>query len=223
MYAQTLVTPPTAYPVTIADVKAHAVITIPQDDSFIGNVLIPAATEYAQAVQKRQLMPATWRLSMRRFPVGDRPIPLPLPPLVSIASITYIDSAGALQTMSSALYGSNVDAEPGFVAPIYAGYWPATREGDIDVVAITYVAGYGATNAAALSAIPASTKLGILMDCAERYRNREGDSSGIVTGNARRAIDALLLQDQCAPNEDAQEREEYRRSRFQPGSPLEYA
>lgn len=201
MYEPKLITAPTAYPLTVADVKAHAVVSIVEDDNYIGNVLIPAATEYAQAYQKRQLMPATWRLSIGSFPVGDGPIGLPLPPLVSITSITYVDTAGTPQTLSGSAYTADTNSEPGRVAPIYGTSWPSTRDGDLDAVQVTFVCGYGSTAAAALAAIPANTKLGMLVLCAHWYLHREDGVAGAIIGHAKHAVEALLLQDQCAVDE----------------------
>ena len=209
LYAIKQITAPTAYPVTVADVKSHAVISIPDDDNLIGNFLIPAATEYAQALQKRQLMIATWRLSISRFPSGYEPIELPLPPLVSVTTVGYIDPAtGIIAYMSGSDYVVDTDREPGWIKLAYGKSWPVARDDTNDLVQIVYVAGYGATNALAAAAIPANTKLGILMDCAERYRNRGDDPMGFVSENARRSIDALLFQDQCVPS-DCEEEMEY--------------
>ena len=210
MYETKLVTAPTAYPVTLAEVKAHANISIVEDDNYIENILIPAATEHAQAFQKRQLMPATWRLTLRRFPASDsQPIYLPLPPLVSLSSITYQIASGAIGIISFGDYVVGVDGEPGYVIPIYGNSWPSTREYPTDVVAIEFVAGYGSTNAAALLAIPANTKLGILMLCAHWYLHREDGVAGVIVGHVKHAVDALLGQDRFEPSECDVEELEY--------------
>jgi uncharacterized phiE125 gp8 family phage protein len=201
LYSLKQITAPTAYPITVADVKSHAVISIAEDDNLIGNILIPAATEYAQAMQKRQLMLATWRLSIPCFPLGDEVIELPLPPLVSVTTIDYVDSTGVVTNVNATIYSANTDCEPGRITLAYGQSWPTARDGVGDVVRVTYIAGYGTTNVLAAAAIPANTKLGILMDCAERYRNRGDDPMGFVSENARRSIDALLMQDYCAPSE----------------------
>jgi hypothetical protein len=47
-------------------------------------------------------MPQTWLLALDAFPAWE--IELPQPPLISVASVKYIDDAGDLVTLASSEY-----------------------------------------------------------------------------------------------------------------------
>lgn len=93
--------------------------------------------------------PATrqWKLSLRGFPSG--PIPLPLPPLKTIDSVTYRKADGTRETVSAALYAvRQSEAEPhavlyllpGAVWPTLPTYAPAGLYDD--AVEVTFTTGY---------------------------------------------------------------------------------
>jgi len=131
--------PPSYEPITLEEAKRHLRVTHNDDDTLIG-ALIAAARDKAQTIQDRQLVTATWVLKMDAFPSGDE-IRVPLPPLQSVTSITYTDTDGVSQTMSSGDYDVDTASEPGRIALSYGASWPSTRT-EIDAVTVTYVAGY---------------------------------------------------------------------------------
>lgn len=140
-----LVTGPSVEPVTVEEVKALARIQHTADDSVIEG-LIPAARIQAEHLMRRQLVNATWRLTLDWFPSWE--IKFPRPPLASITSIKYDDVDGNEQTLTvDDDYRVLTDDEPGRVEPSYdAGLWPVTFD-RAGAVRIVYVAGYGATAA----------------------------------------------------------------------------
>ena len=81
------------------------------------------------------------------FPGNDGEIELPVPPLYSSTTlaITYYDSTGGLQTLSSTVYDlvAPTDA-PARLAPKSAESWPDTDERP-DAVRIAFDAGIGST------------------------------------------------------------------------------
>jgi len=88
----------------------------------------------------RALVTQTWQLKLHWFPWRIR---LPLPPLQSVSAITYVDTAGAVQTVDAADYiVSKSDSDPAFVEPAFGKTWPATRDVP-DAVTVEYVCGYG--------------------------------------------------------------------------------
>lgn len=134
------------------------------------SALIVAARRLAEHLTGRALVTQQWRLTLDRFPAGE--IELPLPPLVSIETITYRDTAGVEQTLDPAAYAVYTSALFGRVAPAYGTAWPATRDVR-DAVAIDFTAGYGAP-----SAVPQDIKhwMKICMGGWDAYREQ------IVTG-----------------------------------------
>ena len=72
---------------------------------------------------------------------------IPLPPLQSITSITYLDAAGSLQTLAPSAYRVDAVSTPGRVTPAYGTTWPATYP-VTNAVVIRFKAGFGDTAAA---------------------------------------------------------------------------
>jgi uncharacterized phiE125 gp8 family phage protein len=110
-----LVTSATAEPVTRQQFKAHARITRDDEDGVIDGYLL-AARRYVETALRRQLVNATWRLTLDCFPAC---IDVPLPPLSSVSSITYVDTDGATQTLNSSLYRVDTYSQPGRITPAY--------------------------------------------------------------------------------------------------------
>ncbi len=169
-----LVTAPTLEPLTLDQAKSQIRRTdLTDEDEFIDNILIPAARERAEQATRRQLLTATWDYKLDAFPCdSSEPIVLPLPPLISIPSISYVDPDGATQTWSASLYQVSAPTGPraarGKVAPVYGESYPSTRA-QMDAVTIRFVAGYGATR----STIPPRLKQAMLLDLGTLYEHRE--------------------------------------------------
>lgn len=99
----------------------------------------------------RQLVTATYELTLDAFPSGDgdeAEIELPKPPLISVTSVKYIDTDGVEQTLATTVWEMSAPDpdEPGVVRLQYDQAWPETRD-QRDAVRIRFVAGYGAASA----------------------------------------------------------------------------
>jgi uncharacterized phiE125 gp8 family phage protein len=129
---------PASLPITAGEAKRHARVTGTADDGEI-DLLIRAATSYAETFMRRVLITRTNVLRLDRFPSG--PIYLPEPPLRSVSSIAYIDESGDSQTWASSKYDVDVYSEPGRIEPSYGEIYPATRA-DMNAVTVTYVCGH---------------------------------------------------------------------------------
>lgn len=148
---------PTAEPVSLEEAKAFLRVDGSDDDGQIAT-LLAAARSYHEIGTKRQFVTATWRQTLSEFPYcGDARVWLYWAPIQSVTSITYLDTAGATQTLSSSLYQVVADPEGGYVLPAYNQSWPTIREQE-EAITITYTAGYGAA-----SAVPQALKQSILM------------------------------------------------------------
>jgi uncharacterized phiE125 gp8 family phage protein len=114
---------PASEPVSVAEVKQALRLTTSADDSVITRN-IKAAREFAEKETRRSLAAKSYLLSVDRFPYPHEPIRLPVPPLVSVTSIKFLDSTLTQQTWDSAEYfiaDKQVPAlivpKPGFVYP----------------------------------------------------------------------------------------------------------
>ncbi len=141
-----LVTAPTVEPISLTEAKLHCKIDVTADDALIQGA-IRAAREYAETATRRALCQQTWDLKLDGFPCDDEPIELPLPPVQSITSITYVDQAGDSQTWASNQYRTSLPAgphaAPGLIAPIYGVRYPVTQD-VMDAVTVRMVNGYSA-------------------------------------------------------------------------------
>ncbi len=162
---------PASEPITPADLKDHLRISVDDQDRWALRA-ITAARQFVETVQWRTLMTSTWRLSTDRFPSWE--LKIPMPPLQSISSITYLDVTGATQTLSSSLYIVSSDSEPGRVTPAYSQIWPVTRP-QLEAVKVTYVAGYSSA-----AAIPQTTLLPLMAIAADCYETREFSTEAIM-------------------------------------------
>jgi uncharacterized phiE125 gp8 family phage protein len=179
----------TEYPVSLEEQKQHLRVEHDDEDGYIGS-LIAAATGYVESRADRQLCTATWTLKCDGFPYPSCPIELPKPPLASVTSVAYVDTAGSTQTWASSNYTVDTQSEPGSVRPVYSGTWPTAR-GHVNDVTITYVAGYGAA-----SAVPEVFKHAIKLLVGHLYESREAvvvdqGFSGIVVPLG---VEALIAQ-----------------------------
>ena len=177
--------PPTTEPVTLAMAKAHLRVDDNEEDPLIAQV-IEAAREWCEDFQRRSFCSQTWRLTLDEFPSCDV-IELPRPPLASVSSITYVDSDGATQTLSSGDYTVDTDSEPGRVILGYDESWPSTRDVP-NAVTITYVAGYGAND----SFVPAKVKQAMLLLIGHWFENREDILTGTISKQIEKGAEALL-------------------------------
>lgn len=188
--ALTLVTAPASEPLTLAEVKAHLRVDLADEDVLI-TALIQAAREHVENFTHRALITQAWDLMLDGFPRGDA-IWLPKAPAISVTSVSYVDSTGASQVWSPALYITDIPVGPtaqrARIAPAYNQYYPVTRS-VMNAVTVRFMAGYGAS-AAVPSAILASMKLLI----AHWYQSREAVLVGLRAAAIEIpvGIDALL-------------------------------
>lgn len=161
----TLVTPPAAEPVTLAEAKAHLRVEVTDDDAII-TALIAAARALAEQETGRSLITQTWRRTHDQFPDSVR---LDRGPVQSVTSVKYLESvAGEQTTLSPASYIVDSASAPGWVQPAYGFDWPDVWP-EINAVEVTYVTGYGADG----TAIPEPIKLWVKLMVGHYYANRE--------------------------------------------------
>lgn len=179
-----LITAASSLAVTLAEAKAHLRVDASDEDTLITS-LITAATETAEQITGRAIMPQTWQMWADTF---DDEIELTRVPVASVTSVSYVDDAGATTTLTSGTHYRLItdDFSPARIVPAYGYTWPVPRVMD-DAVTVVYVAGYA--NAAA---VPQPIKNWILLAIGTMYENREGE---VVTGSARTAVTQLKFAD----------------------------
>jgi len=140
-----------ANPITVADVKSYAQIDYTSDDALIGR-LATQAREWVEAYTRRKLGQHQLALRLDEFP--KKGIELPFPPLVSVDSITYLDTDGATQTLSASAY--RVDAvdvdKAARIVESYGNTWPGIRQTTGSVV-VTFTCGWSSIPQTVLNAV----------------------------------------------------------------------
>jgi len=182
----TRIVEPASLAVSLVDAKKQCEIgdTDTTHDDHLRR-LIRTATSDAERHTRRSLITQTWKLSLRKFPSGDR-VYLPRPPLQSITSVSYVDANGATQTLSGSVYQVADDSKPAFIEPAFGQSWPALRPETSEALAITYVAGFGST----ASSVPAEYQNLIFELVAFRFMNR-GDTDQQIPRHIKWAMDSL--------------------------------
>jgi len=113
---------------------------------------------------------------------------LPVAPVQSITSITYVDTDGATQTLATTVYEARLyGLEPSVVLK-YNQVWPTIRAGS--QITVTAVVGYGAAGTAAPEAVMQALRL----LTADMFRFRETAQVGSVASvyPVAATVEALL-------------------------------
>ena len=145
--------------VSIADAKLHCRITDTAQDSLL-TMYIQAAESFILRRRNLQLVPATFKTTLDIFP--QKEIVLPVGPVQSISSFTYLNSQGDRVAYTGYCF-DNISV-PARITPPYLSIFPQCQNvtGSIE---ITWTAGF--------TTVPADLRAAVLLYTADRYENRE--------------------------------------------------
>lgn len=186
-------TGPTDEPVTLAEFKAHQRIDGTDEDDLCGSYIVTART-LCELQARRSFVTQTLQLRLEEWP-SCAYIRLPRPPLQSVTSVTYVDSAGSTQTLSSGDYTVDGGGEPGRIWLAYGKSWPTETLRPGPAITITYIAGYGAA-----AYVPPIYKHAIQLTAGHFYENREEVTMlpGLTVTRLPMGVQALLDVDRGA-------------------------
>lgn len=189
---------PTTGPITLTEAKSHIRVVSTGDDTYLGT-LIEACTERAEQICNRSFMKQTHVMKLDMFPSGNRPMRLPMTPLLSVSSVSYTTSTGGTTSWSSTAYDVDTNSEPGRIGPKSGEIWPVARD-QIDAVTITYLSGYSSSTSETTqqAAIPERAKLGIKQLIADAYADRETVIVGTISSVLKSSV-ATILQSYKVP------------------------
>lgn len=187
--ALTLVTAPTAEPVSTADMKAHLRVdaAFTDDDDFIA-ALVKAARRHLEEVSGRALITQTWDYFLDAWPSGNS-IAVPRPTLQSVTSVKYTDVDGVQATFSSASYFVDIKSEPGRIVLNDGESWPSESLRPANGVEVRFVAGYGAAG----SSVPDDLLAALKLHAAHLYEHREEVSAAPGLAHVPMAWAALVF------------------------------
>jgi uncharacterized phiE125 gp8 family phage protein len=192
------VTGPTLEPVTLAEAKSHSRIDSSADDADVAAYLI-TARESVERACSLAMMSQTWDLLIdNTWPKVVDPkslcaelrIEVPLAPLISVASITYVDTSGSTQTLASNQYRvlrTGLHNTRGVIVPAFGVSWPSVRW-QLEAITVRFVAGFG-TNP---GDVPQPIRHAITLLAAHYFENREPVNVGNIVTPIPMSVAALL-------------------------------
>lgn len=167
-----LLTPPTASVLTLAEAKVH----LREDLVDAGNdalitAIVSAATQDAEHLMGRAILPQTWQLTLDAFPSV---IDLPRPTVTDVASVKYVDAtAGTLTTLNPSQYQTCLASDiAASIVPAYGCSWPAVRS-QPESVQVTFTAGW-----ATPADVPELVKAWIKLRIGTLYETRQSWTHG---------------------------------------------
>lgn len=173
-YSLRLITEPASEPVSLAEAKAHLVVEHSSDDTLI-STLITSARRHVEARTHRGLVRQQWRLTLDCF--ADA-IDLRKYPVLSVASVNYIDGNGASQIVGGSVSPMNpqdyytLDLGANCIRRAYGATWPTPRY-QKSAVWVDFWAGYANDSVSPTTAVPADLRTAILLLIGDLYEHRE--------------------------------------------------
>lgn len=169
------VTAPAVLPLSLAELKAQIRLTDTdgEDDDPLIMGYLRSATSWIDGHRGwlgRALITQTYDYKLDRFQPCIR---IPLPPLQTINSITYIDDGGVTQTLATSAYQVIAAGceQPAEVRPAYDLTWPSTRLTP-EAVTIRFTAGYGDS----WNDVPEPIRHGLMVLVGKWYDQCEADA-----------------------------------------------
>jgi uncharacterized phiE125 gp8 family phage protein len=173
-------------PITLDGAKSYLRLIGTEEDDFV-SLAISAARQKCEQIIDCSFVQTTWKYTLEFrglykeslldsfFPfigirsVNDSSIVLPYPPLISLESITYVDSATIANVIP--IDDGSIRAwkgTPGYITLSKTSYYPPWLGMPSSAVEIVYKAGYGVD----ASKVPPTIKIAILMLVAHYFENR---------------------------------------------------
>jgi uncharacterized phiE125 gp8 family phage protein len=168
-----LVTPPAVEPVTLSDAKAFLRVGTGHEDDLILK-LIASSRQRVEAEIGRSMVTRVYREVLDRWDIpgriadDGRLFRLPLPPLISVNSITIYNAADAGAVWDAANYFVDTASDPGRIA-VRSGRFPKPGRA-VAGIEILFEAGHGAS----AEDVPEALGEAVLRLTADAYLNRDG-------------------------------------------------
>lgn len=151
------------------------------DDSLVAS-LVKAARAHVEVYTSTLLVSQAVTLRAEAWPELAL---LPVAPVSDIASIGYVDAAGASQTLGASVYEERLHGLMPGVVLAYGQAWPAIRPGSL--ITVTATAGYGSAGSQ-----PEDILTAIKLLAAHWYEHREAVMVGQSPVELPLGVAALL-------------------------------
>ena len=188
-YAYQLVTAPTEFAITDAQMEAHARAAGQPAEQY--QPYVRAAQAWVETVTGRKLVTQTWKWFLDDFPRSDRLV-LPFGQTQSVAHVKYTDTAGTQSTFSDDNWELSTVHDPGILALSYGKSWPSATLRVLNPVEVQLVCGW--TTAAQ---VPYQLQGAVLLLATHFYENRSavgvGDSAVVTSKQIELGAMALMV------------------------------
>ena len=182
----TLIEPPAAEPVALADIKAFLKVEHDDEDALIG-ALVAAARLHVEAAVRRLLVAQGWRLTLDAWPTASGPsgrlVEIPLGPVLEIASVAVLDADGVPVPLEASAWTAETAGIP---ARIHVRDAPAPGL-PLGGIRIDYTAGYGDP-----ADVPAPLVQAVRLLAAHWYEAREPVAFGGPATRVPETVTALI-------------------------------
>lgn len=174
MLRPSLVTPPSATPVSVGELKLHLRIDHSDEDGLLAAIIdaAVASLDGYHGDLNIAMVTQTWQVQFDTWPSCIR---LPLFPVSGVNSIKYRDPNNAEQTWNASNYSLHNDELGAFIRYGYNVQPPNLYISRADNITVEFVVGYG--NA---SAVPAPLRQAVLLLAADLYENRGSFVTGTI-------------------------------------------
>lgn len=195
-----LVTDATSEPVSLADAKSFCRVDIPDEDALITSLII-AARRYVEKETGLALMTQAWTAVIDRWPDGvqqgiggpwwdgvrEAPMSIVAPtttleipkrPFQAVTSIKLRDAYGALTTVDSSVYFTEVSDMRGRVNRKLGQIWPVVILAQSGAIEIAFTAGF---DASPYPGVPDDLLTAIKILVKHWFDNREPIAAGSVS------------------------------------------
>lgn len=144
--------------VPVATIKAEQRFLSTSEDAIIEDFIVQAYQWFdgPHGWLRRAILPQQWTYYRGDFPRQQvrpmfpypfltdaaAPFQIPMPPLASVQSVTYVDDTGTMQTVDPSVYQVvNSDVDFGMIAQAFGQSWPVFTPKN-RAVAVNFTAGY---------------------------------------------------------------------------------
>lgn len=181
----TLLTPPAAEPVTLAEAKALLRVETADEDALI-STLIATARVSVEAATGRALMTQTLDYTLDGWPHG-RALALPRPPLQAVESVTLRDAAGVETAWPAQNYAVETPGDRPWLVLAPGVVWPALERA-AGAVRIRLRCGYGDQ----AEDVPPPLRHAVLLLAAHWFENRVPVVVGAPAARFPVGVESLL-------------------------------
>lgn len=184
----TVVTPPTSDPVSLDEAKDHLRVTSDLEDGRIAGCILAArvnAERITRCTFRTQTIDCTYDSPYGCWPEIRRSnghatyygnycqqrLELPVTPVQSVESISYVDGDGSEQTLGDDQWVAVLDRTVAYIEPAYGVTWPGVRA-QSQAITVEVVAGWPDDQ------FPEDLRQALLLLTAHFYENRAAVTTG---------------------------------------------